>query len=264
MKIGIFDSGLGGLVIAKAIFKELPKYDYIYLGDTARVPYGNRSQQTIFEFTRQAVDFLFKQNCALIIIACNTSSAMALRRIQREYLPKKYPNRRVLGVIVPTIEEIRNTPRKIGVLATTSTIKSHSYKKELMKLNRQIKIFEQEAPLLVPLIENNTLKKSGDILKSYLKPMLAEKVDDILLGCTHYPILKNAIKKIAGKKIKIISQEEIIPGKLKTYLKRHPEIESKLSKKRERLFEVTDKNTNFDEVAKTLFGKKIKFKLVNY
>jgi len=187
-----------------------------------------------------------------------------LRRIQREYLPKKYPNRRVLGVIVPTIEEIRNTPRKIGVLATTSTIKSHSYKKELMKLNRQIKIFEQEAPLLVPLIENNTLKKSGDILKSYLKPMLAEKVDDILLGCTHYPILKNAIKKIAGKKIKIISQEEIIPGKLKTYLKRHPEIESKLSKKRERLFEVTDKNTNFDEVAKTLFGKKIKFKLVNY
>ncbi len=263
-KIGIFDSGLGGLVIAKALFKELPKYDYVYLGDTARVPYGNRSQTAIYDFTKAAVQFLFKQNCALIIIACNTASAMALRRIQQEYLPKAYPHRRVLGVIVPTIELIGEQPKKIGILATTSTVKSHAYKKELKKLNPKVKIFEQEAPLLVPLIENNALEYADAILKSYLQPLIKEKVDDILLGSTHYPILKNKIKKIVGKKIRIISQEQIVPKKLKNYLNRHPEIERTLSKNGKRIFEVTDINTNFDSVAQTLFGKKLKFKLVKY
>jgi len=264
MRIGIFDSGLGGLIITKAIIKKLPKYDYIYLGDTKRVPYGNRSQETIYEFTKQAVDFLFKQNCALIIIACNTASSMALRRIQQEYLPVSYPDRRVLGVIVPTVEEIGKRPKKIGVLATTSTVESHAYKKELSKVNPKIKIVEQQAPLLVPIIESNALQYADSILKSYIKPLMNKKVDDILLGSTHYSILKAKIKKIVGEKIKIISQEEIIPRKLKNYLLRHPEIDKKLSKNRKRIFEITDKNTNFDAVAKTLFGRKLKFKLVNY
>jgi glutamate racemase len=271
MKIGIFDSGLGGLIIARAIFKKLPKYDYVYLGDTKRVPYGDQDQETIFIYTRQAIDFLFKQNCMLIIVACNTASAMALRRIQREYLPKYYPNRRVLGVIAPTIESIIDNvgadtirPKKIGVLATSSTVDSGAFKRELAKINSKIKIVQKKAPLLVPLIENNALQNIGEILKSYIRPLKDEKVGDILLGCSHYPILKDKIKKIAGKKIKVISQEEIIPGKLKDYLKRHSEINNKLSKKGKRVFEVTDKNTNFDAVAKTLFGKKINFKLVDY
>lgn len=263
-KIGIFDSGLGGLIIAKAIFKTLPQYDYVYLGDTKHVPYGNRSQDAVYEFTRQAVDFLFRQNCALIIIACNTASAMALRRLQQEYLPARYPQKRILGVIIPTVEEIGKRPKTIGLLATTSTVKSHAYKKEINKLNRKVKIVEQAAPLLVPMIENNALQWADDVLQSYLAPLKKADVDDILLGCTHYPILKDKIKKIAGKKIRIISQEEIIPKKLKDYLRRHPEIEKRLSKKRGRTFLVTDKNTNFDAVAKTLFGKKIKFKLVSY
>jgi glutamate racemase len=263
-KIGIFDSGLGGLIIAKAIFKTLPQYDYVYLGDTKHVPYGNRSQGAVYEFTRQAMEFLLKQNCSLIIIACNTASAMALRRLQQEYLPAHYPQRRILGVIIPTAEEIGRRPKRIGVLATTSTVKSHAYKKEVNKINRAVKIVEQAAPLLVPMIENNALESADAILKSYIQPMVKAKVDDILLGCTHYPILKNRIKKIVGKKIKIISQEEIIPKKLKDYLQRHPEIEKRLSKKRSRIFEITDKNTNFDAVANTLFGKKLKFKLVSY
>jgi glutamate racemase len=267
MKIGIFDSGLGGLVIAKAIFKKLPKYDYIYLGDTKRVPYGDRSQKEIFAFTKKAVDFLFKQDCQLIIVACNTSSASALRKLQRQYLPKKYPNRRILGVVVPTVEVVGADtirPKKIGVLATSSTVNSKAYVKELKKINPKVQIIQQKAPLLVPIIESNSLHKADFVLKSYVKPLLSKKVSEILLGCSHYPILIKQIREIAGKNVKIISQEKIIPAKLKSYLSRHREIDSKLSKNEERVFEITAKNKHFDEVAKTLFGTKIDFKLIKY
>ena len=266
MKIGIFDSGLGGLIIAKTIIKKLPKYDYVYLGDTKRVPYGNRSQQTVYEFTKQAVDFLFqKQNCQLIILACNTASSEALRKIQQQYLPKKHPNRRMLGVIVPTMEvTAANTKTKrVGVLATAGTVNSHIYKKELKKLAPKVQIFEQAAPLLVPLAEHDGSKFSDDILKNYLKPLISKNVDEIVLGCTHYPVFKNKIKKIAGKKVKVLSQDQIIPKKLAEYLKRHPEIEVKLSKKNKRDFLVTDLNQNLKEVLKRLFGKNLKFKKVD-
>ena len=252
MKIGVFDSGLGGLILLKAIVKKLPRYDYIYLGDTGRVPYGNRSQGTIYEFTRQAVDFLFKRNCRLIIVACNTASAVALRRIQREYLPKHYPDRRVLGVIIPTAE-VTTGLSPVGVLATESTVSSNAFARELKKLNPKLAIFQEPAPLLVPLVEHNSTKLAAPILKSYLSPLLKRKVRGIVLGCTHYPLLKSQIRKMA-KGVKIISQDEVIPTKLADYLKRHPETEGKLTKHRGRELYVTDFTENISQKARKWFG----------
>ncbi len=159
MKIGIFDSGIGGLVIARSLISELPQYDYVYLGDTKRVPYGDRSQKEIYEFTRQGLDFLFAQGCGLAILACNTASAQALRKIQREYLPRKYPDKKVLGVVIPTAEACAKY-KVVGILATSSTVSSKSYVTELKKLNPKINIIQQAAPLLVPLIENNEIINS--------------------------------------------------------------------------------------------------------
>ncbi len=278
MRIGIFDSGLGGLIILKKIVEKLPQYDYLYLGDTKRVPYGNRSQKTIYELTREAVDYLFKKNCQLIILACNSASSQALRKIQKEYLPRHYPSRRVLGVIRPTVEavaqnkhakaltnrhtRIDNTIKRVGVLATSSTIDSSVFVKEIKKLNPKIKVFQQAAPLLVPLVENDGLKWSEPIIKNYLKPLLNKKVDAIILGCTHYPILKNKIRKLIGRNTEVVSQDEIIPLKLKDYLKRHPETEKRLSKIKGRIFEVTDITDNFKKIAKKWFGRNIQLKEV--
>ncbi|PIR96338.1 MAG: glutamate racemase [Candidatus Doudnabacteria bacterium CG10_big_fil_rev_8_21_14_0_10_42_18] len=265
MKIGIFDSGLGGLIIAKAVIKKLPKYDYAYLGDTKRVPYGNRSQATVYEFTRQAVEYLFKkQNCQLIILACNTASSEALRKIQQSYLPKNFPNRRVLGVIIPTMETVAEDKKnkRVGVLATSGTVNSHIYKKELKKLTPKIKIVEQAAPLLVPLAEFDGMQYSDKILKNYLKPLITAKVNKIVLGCTHYPLFSNKIKKIVGGKVDILSQDKILPGKLKEYLKKHKETDTKLSRNGKRKFLVTDVNQNLKQASGLLFGKSIKFKMV--
>ncbi len=299
MKIGIFDSGLGGLVIAKAIFsakgsprireseaggpashsspsdarpsesrtggKNLSAYDYIYLGDTKRLPYGNRSADEVYKFTRNAVKYLFDRNCQLVILACNTASALALRKIQQEFLPKFYPERRVLGVVIPTLEEAdKNHKQKIiGVIGTAATIRSHIYKKELMKIDPNAKIIELATPKLVPLIEQNALQKAENALKLYLKPLQKQGIGALILGCTHYPILARQIKKIVGKKIKVVSQTDFLPNKLGDYLKRHPEINSKLSKSRKRLFLVTNYNHKFGEVAKRLFGRSLEFKVVS-
>jgi len=252
MKIGVFDSGLGGLILLKAITQKLPQYDYVYLGDTKRVPYGNRSQTTIYEFTRQAVDFLFKKNCQLIIVACNTASALALRRIQREYLPKHYPNRRVLGVIIPTAEAAADLS-SVGVLATESTVASKSFVRELAKLAPRIKIWQQAAPLLVPLAESGELKLAGPILKSYLAPLLKHKPQGIILGCTHYPVFKPQIKRLAAG-VKLISQDELVPAKLAHYLARHPEIERRLTKRSNRELFVTDLTENIQAKIREWFG----------
>jgi glutamate racemase len=258
MKIGIFDSGLGGLVIAKAIFKKLPQYDYVYLGDTKRVPYGNRSQETVLQFTRQAVEYLFKQNCLLVILACNSASALALRKLQREWLPKHFPDRRILGVIVPTVEIVSDLKlKKVGVIGTAGTVKSHIYRKELFKKAPSTKVLEQATPLLVPLVENGGLKYAPEILSDYLKPFRG-KIDALLLGCTHYPILKKAITKLLGNRIKILSQDEIVPKKLADYLKRHPEITQKLSKQCRKKFLVTDLGQTFKQTVQKLFGKNLR------
>ncbi len=266
MRIGIFDSGLGGLVIARAIFKQLPQYDYIYLGDTKHLPYGNKSSKQVYNLTRDAVKFLFDQECELVVLACNTASALALRKLQQEFLPKYYPDRRVLGVVIPTLEVVSKVTfdTKIGVIATAATAKSHIYKKELQKINPHLKIFEQAAPELAMMIEENQITNIGPLLKKYLKPLTKQGITALVLGCTHYPIIKSEIGQALGKNVKIICQTDIIPLKLKEYLWRHPEINRRLNKSSNRQFLVTKSSEHFNTVAKRLFGREIKFKVVKY
>lgn len=254
MKIGIFDSGLGGLIIARTIRKTMLKYDYVYFGDTARLPYGNKPQKAVLEYTKEAVDYLFREkNCELVVIACNTASARALRKIQQEYLPKNFPERRVLGVLIPAAEEVSKY-NKIGVLATLGTVASHTFPIEIRKLNPKAKVFQNPAPLLVPLIEKGDMRQAKKLLRTYLRPILNKKLDALVLGCTHYPLLKNEARKIASKKVKVISQDEIIPKKLKDYLTRHPEIHKRLSKKGSMEIIVTSETENMSRLVKKWFG----------
>lgn len=258
MKIGIFDSGLGGLAIAHAIRAALPAYDYLYLGDTLHVPYGRRSNEVIYTLTRNAVDYLFAQGCQLIVIACNTASAAALRRIQQTYLIENYPERRVLGVVVPTLETaLAHGKTNIGLLATESVVQSNIYAQELKKINPAIRIVPQPAPLLVPLLENQGEKYLDQVLKDYLSPLLAENVDSLILGCTHYSVLKNKIRQLSGGKVEVLSQDEIIPEKLADYLRRHPETEGRLKKGGKIDFHVTDLTASIAQSAKKLFGEAI-------
>jgi glutamate racemase len=256
MKIGIFDSGLGGLIVARAIQKAMPEYDYVYLGDTKRVPYGNRSHETVFEFTREGVNYLFrKENCAIVIIACNTASARALRRLQKE------DDRKILGVLIPAAEEAAKFER-VGIIATPGAVASLAFSTEINKLNKKTKIFENSAPILVALAEEGEMKNAVPFIKKYLQPFADKNLDALVLGCTHYPIFKREIKKIISKNIKIISQDEIVPKKLKEYFVRHPEIEKKLSKSRTTRILVTDKTQTIDKLARKWFGKNAKPKLV--
>ncbi|HHX58339.1 MAG TPA: glutamate racemase [Candidatus Moranbacteria bacterium] len=265
MNIGIFDSGLGGLIITRSLIRQLPKYNYFYLGDTARLPYGNRSQEAIYQFTKEAMDYFFQNNCGLVIIACNTASAEALPKIQQEYLPKNHPDKKVLGVIIPSAEEVAQYTKnqKIGILATQSTVHSKAFKREIKKLLPNAQVFQQAAPLLVPLIENQGIKWINPILDEYLKSLLSQKIDTLILGCTHYAYLKSIIRKRVGSKIKIISQDEFVPDKLEQYLINHSEIESLLNKNTNRTFCVTDLTANFQDLANKLFGEEIKLKKVN-
>lgn len=260
MKIGIFDSGLGGLIIAKAIRKAMPEYDYVYLGDTKRVPYGNRSHEAVFEFTRECVDYLFrKENCAIVVVACNTASAHALHRIQNEEIF----DRKVLGVLIPAAEEASKFER-IGVLGTRGTVGSNTFPVEIRKFNKQAKIFQNPAPMLVPLAEEGETKNALPFIKKYIQSFANKKLDALVLGCTHYPIFKNQIKKLLSKNIKIISQDEIVPRKLKNYLARHPEIAKKLSQKHTAKILVTDTTKNVEKLTKKWFGKNIKPKLIKF
>lgn len=263
MKIGIFDSGLGGLQIMRGIVKTIPRYDYLYLGDTERVPYGNRSQQVIYEFARQGVDYLLRHGCALVIIACNTASAQALRRIQREYLPKNFPNRRVLGVIIPTVEAVAEKNLKcIGVIGTVSTIESGVYPQEIKKLIRPVSVYQQAAPLLVAMVESGNYKLSKLAVHQYLQPLLRRRIQGLVLGCTHYPILKKLFGQAAGKKVKVFSQDEIIPKKLKIYLDRHPEISRRLDQRGRRTFLATDITKPLIVLARRWFGRNVKLQRV--
>lgn len=267
MKIGIFDSGLGGLIVAQSLIKAMPQYNYLYLGDTKRVPYGNRSQEVIYEFTKEAVEYLFQNDCQLIILACNTASAEALRKIQQDYLPAHYPDRRVLGVIIPTAEDtvanLAKSKATVGVLATQSTVESGTYTKELLKLKANLRIVQQAAPLLVPIIENNERELADLILTKYLHPLLQCRPACIVLGCTHYSILKDEIRRYLGPEIKVIAQDEIMAKKLQDYLLRHPEFEVKLGRKSIYKYHVTDRIGNYNLLAKQLTGEKIDLELVN-
>lgn len=260
--IGVFDSGFGGIDILRGIVKELPIYDYLYLGDTARAPYGTRSQKQVYEFTKTAIDFMFENNCELIILACNTASSGALRKIQQKYLPKHFPSKKVLGVLIPTAEKAAEKTRnkKIGVIATECTVQSNAFIRELAKLNPKIKVFQNPCPLLVQIVESGeqNSKSTKLILENYLQPLKKKNIDTIILGCTHYGILASKIKKILGPDIAIISGAKIIPKKLKTYLKKHPEIDEKLGKNGIVRFYSTDITSKFTVLGSKFFGKKIK------
>lgn len=260
--IGVFDSGFGGLLILKDIVKSLPDYDYIYLADSARAPYGDHSPETVYEFTKQAVDFLFKKGCELVILACNTASAEALRKIQREYLPKYYPDKRVLGVIVPVSEYASAITKnnRIGVMATCGTVSSKTFPAELEKLSGKTKVFQKACPLLVPLIESGEHKTSSakELLGKYLGFFKDKNMDTLILGCTHYGVLERNVKMIVGDKVKVISGGKIVAEKLRDYLKRHQKIEERLAKSGKRIFYTTDVTERFERLGSKFFGEKIK------
>lgn len=258
--IGVFDSGLGGLTVLKQLIKILPHYNYIYLGDNARLPYGEKSSATIYEYTREAMDFLFKKGCNLVLIACNTASAQALRKLQQEYLPKNYPNKKILGVIRPLAEEVvRLKIKRVGVIGTKSTINSNTYQKEINQLDNSIKVEQQSAPLLVPLIEEGWAKKPETkmILKKYLRPLKEKRVQALILGCTHYPFLLPTIKKMMGKKTITPNPGEVVAASLKDYLKRHPELNLKTTKKNKINYYTTDDQTLFKKLGEKFLGQKI-------
>ncbi len=246
----------------KGILKELPQYDYVYLGDTARVPYGTRSKNTIYRFTRQAVDFLSQKNCGLIILACNTVSSEALWKIQHEYVPQKHGGEKVLGVLIPAIEEaLKKTKNgKIGIMATNATVKSKAFFKKTKKIDSRMKIFQVACPALVPLIEAGRYNspEMDEALRKYLKLLSGKEIDTLILGCTHYGIIEGKIRKIIGQRLSVISQSKIIAGKLKNYLDRHPEIEKSLRKNKRRVFYSTDPTDNFGNLGSKFLGEKIK------
>ncbi len=229
-KIGVFDSGLGGLIILKSIRKTLPQYDYVYFGDTKNLPYGDKPQREIFDLTIKGIKYSQQQGCSIIIIACNTASAKALRKIQQQWLPKNAPTLKVLGVVVPTIESLKKSDFPAVLLATESTVKSGVYQKELRKLYAKQKLINVAAPTLVPLIERAKLVEAARDMTAIIKP-LTGKAKSIILGCTHYPLLAKTVKP-AFPKLKFIDQTNIVPQALKRYLQKHQEIKKNLSVKR--------------------------------
>ena len=261
--IGIFDSGYGGLTILEQIRKELPGYDYLYLGDNARTPFGTRSFEVVYRFTLQCVEYLFRQGCHLVILACNTASAKALRTIQQNDLNKIDPNRRVLGVIRPTVEEVvKFTKTKhIGLLATSGTVLSDSYPLEIHKIDPDIVVSSEACPLWVPLIENNEHQNEGAdyFVKKYIRNLLNQdsQIDSVILGCTHYPLLCNKIARELPEGVKIISQGEIVAGSLADYLQRHPEMEEKCSRNASCRYLTTENPGKFSSSASIFLAEEI-------
>ena len=250
MKIGVFDSGLGGLVITKAFIDTLPQYDYLYLGDTAHLPYGEKTSGRILKYTLDAMKWLIKHDCKLIIIACNTATSICLRYIQQKFIPAEAPDVKVLGVVIPTVEvALAGGEKHIGVIATKATVESHIYQTELKKINPNISVAEQATPQIVPLIESNDFSNMEKVLEDYLQPL--KNVESLILGCTHYPLIKNYARKILPN-CHIISQDEFMGEKLANYLKRHPEIESKLGKNQKRRFFVSRINPQAQLIAERL------------
>lgn len=266
MKLGIFDSGLGGLLIAKSIREHLPDIDIVYFGDTLHLPYGNRSKETIYEYSKRGVEFLFAQGCNLIITACNTISASALRKLQQEYLPtSQYSNRRILGVVVPTLECARDDGyKRLGLIATDYTVHSNVYEDELQKLEPDIKIFQAHTPLLVPLIEHEGMPWVSSVLDHYLRPLLSNDIECLILGCTHYPFLKDEIRSIIGEDIALITQDEIVPQKLKEYLGRHPEISEKITHQARAEFLVSDITESYKQTAYKIYGDVIEIEHISF
>ncbi len=261
--IGIFDSGFGGLTVMKDIVSELPQYDYLYLGDNARSPYGTRSFETIYHYTLECVKYLFDQNCHLVILACNTASAKALRTIQQKDLPTIDPNRRVLGVIRPTAEVIGNYSQTghVGILGTNGTVNSRSYVMEIKKQFPELTVYQEACPMWVPLVENQEFDSDGAdyFVKQHIDNIMSQskEIDTLLLACTHYPLLIDKIKQFVQDDITILSQGEIVAQSLADYLNRHPEIAENCSQNRTRRFLTTDSTEDFDAHANVFWGDNI-------
>lgn len=261
--IGIFDSGYGGLTILEKIREQLPDYDYIYLGDNARTPYGTRSFDVVYKFTLECVTRLFEMGCQLVILACNTASAKALRSIQQNDLPRIDPSRRVLGVIRPTVEVIGNhtQTRHIGLLATPGTVQSGSYPLEIAKLYNDITVTSEACPLWVPLIENNEHRNEGAdfFIRKNIENLLKNDplIDTVMLGCTHYPLIQDRIAAFLPEGIKVISQGELVAASLADYLKRHSEMETKCSKNGNVTYFTTESVEKFSASASVFLKNKV-------
>jgi glutamate racemase len=262
-KIGVFDSGFGGLTVLRSMVDLLPNYRFIYFGDNARAPYGNKSFDLIYEYTLEGVNFLFNQGCELVVLACNTASAKALRTIQQNDLPKIAPKKRVLGVIRPSTEEITSYTRSgfVGILGTEGTVKSESYLLELEKTSPDLQVFQHACPLWVPLIEERQYETMAGrmIIASDIDLLFKEntQIDTVLLACTHYPIIKSIIEEVVGNRARIIEQGPLVAVKLKEYLTRHPEIDIRLGRDGGIEFYTTEREDYFNEHASEIYGSKI-------
>ena len=267
--IGVFDSGYGGLTVLRDLVATLPENDFCYLVDSARAPYGNRSFATVYQYTLQSVEWFFKQGCPLVILACNTASAKALRTIQQNDLPKIAPHNRVLGVIRPTAEVIGQYTKKgkVGVLATQGTVTSESYPLEIAKFFPALSVFQEACPMWVPLIENNEYLSEGAdyFVKKHVEAILKKEkgIDVLLLACTHYPLLRPIIEKHLPQGVRLISQGEIVAASLADYLKRHPEISDRCTRRGELKFFTTDSAPDFDAHAAQFFGAPVRAYTVN-
>jgi len=262
--IGVFDSGYGGLTVLKEIVEQLPQFDYLYLGDNARAPYGTRSFETVYHYTLECVQWFFSQGCSLVILACNTASAKALRTIQQNDLPKIDTAKRVLGVIRPTTEMIGSFSKTnaVGILGTNGTVQSGSYPIEIAKFYPEINVYQQACPMWVPLIENNEYQSAGAdyFVKKEIDKLLEQSpdIDTILLACTHYPLLIDKIQQFTPQGVKVLSQGKIVATSLVEYLTRHPEIEARCSKNGQLSFFTTDSTEDFDSHAANFYGKPVK------
>ena len=251
MKIGVFDSGLGGLIVTKAFLDSLGEYDYVYLGDTKNLPYGEKKPKQVLEMTIKGMEFLIANGAKIIIIACNTASCVALRYLQRVYMPRFHPEIKVLGVIVPTVEEaIDKGSDKVGVVATNSTIHSHIYKAEIQKIDHKVEVLEVATPEIVPAIEAVNMDEAEVRISKYAPKF--EEMGSLILGCTHYPAVKELYRKYLPESVSVISQDEFMGAKLVDYLRRHPEIEATLGKNAKRDFFVTEIQIGNVEGAKRI------------
>jgi glutamate racemase len=266
--IGVFDSGYGGLTVFKSIAALLPQYDYIYLGDNGRAPYGNRSFETVYQYTLECVEWFFKMGCPLVVLACNTASAKALRTIQQRDLPVIAPGNRVLGVIRPTSEVMGNYTRthSIGILGTKGTVNSRSYELEIKKFFPEIKVTQLACPMLVPIVEYGEYKSAGAdyFVQKYLEVLLssAPDIDTILLACTHYPLLMEKIDKYLPAGISVVAQGDIVASSLSGYLARHDEMEHLITKNATMRFFTTDDTADFDKHGSIFFDAKVRSEYV--
>lgn len=257
--IGIFDSGFGGLTVFREIEQRLPGYNYIYLGDNARVPYGNRSPDAIYRFTKECMETLFVHGCHLVILACNTASAVALRRIQQQDLAHYPGQRKVLGVIRPTTEQVGrfSRTRQIGIMATLRTVTSGSYLEEFKHYYPDLSVFQQACPMWVPLIENDDLDSPAahHYTQLYIRQLLEQdpEIDTVVLGCTHYPLLADLIRHYLPTRIRLVGQGELVAESLEDYLSRHPEVETLCAKGGTREFLTTDDATEFEEKGRSFY-----------